>query len=280
MKIRILTILLTISMLLLLTVSCDNANSVENKTDETIADTENNKKTEAEINNSQNSGNSGNNTSDGEHLGDTIVIDIHNYDDYLLFSKGIFDEEKYPFSKYYYNMFSSPQNALIDIKAVFGVPELADNTDEQIIIQDGDKFYYTRNYRIKVGDRIKHLKAIDVYSSYHPGKIQSYPDEIVNAPKLECLKERTEDMKAVKIQVDDCLLGYYWYSDTWYSVTFYWDSYRITIVFGSNLENFAMLVKNPAEINDTCGELIASLFSENTEDIKAAAETIKSRLPN
>ena len=147
MKIRILTILITISMLLLLTVSCDNANSIENKTDETIADTENNNKTESETNKSQNSGNNGsngnsNNNISGGEMGETVYLSFLDYEDYLQFSKGIFKEDSLA-AQIIYEQFSNPKKSLIDVRAILDLPELTEKVHDQMTFPETNNLSYT-----------------------------------------------------------------------------------------------------------------------------------------
>ena len=286
MKIRILTILITISMLLLLTVSCDNANSVENKTDETIADTENNKKTEAETNKSQNSGNNesnGNSNNDisgdemGGEMGEILDISFTDYEDYLQFSKGIFKEEDYLVAQIIYELFSNPEKSLIDVRSILDLPELTEKVYDQMIIMEANQLLYiTHLYNNKGRPNINYY---EVFIKYYPNKIQSYSTHVTEAPMLESLKERTDDMTLFKIQAGDHLVVYQWFNGKPFSVSVYSDYHIVSVYIGSYIEGKGVEVESVDDIKEICGELIASLFSENTEDIKAAVETIKSRLP-
>ena len=313
MKIRILAILLIISMLLLLIASCDNANSIENKIDETIADTENNnktesetnnskteaetiadtennKKTEAETNNSQNSGNSesngnsNNNISGGEmgdemggEMGETLHLSFLDYEDYLQFSKGIFKEEDSLVAQIIYEQFSNPKKSLIDVRSILDLPELTEKVHDQMIIMEANQLLYiTHLYNNKGRPNINYY---EVFIKYYPNKIQSYSTHVTEAPMLESLKERTDDRTLFKIQAGDHLVVYQWGKGKPFAVDVYSDYHIVSVSIGSYIEGKGVEVESVDDIKEICGELIASLFSENTEDIKAAVETIKSRLP-
>jgi len=343
MKIRILTILITISMLLLLIASCDSANNTNNsetvsdsKTEQTLANTSEIDKTETSIDNTepviekteQTLANTSEidktetsidntepviekteetlaNTSEIDKtetsidntepviekteetkreedevfttpIMDGMALDIRDYDDYLSFSQGVFDEQQYPSAELIYNMFDDHEKSLIDIRGVLDLPNVPTDGSEQILINEPNTTEYSVYSRNEKGTLVR---SYIVRTTYSPSKITSYPKTITEAPTLESLKDRTDDMILFKIQSGNHWIVYTWLNQKPFSVNIYSDHHLIYLSIGSAAEGLGVEVESVDDIKEICGELIASLFSENTEDIKAAVETIKSRLP-
>ena len=198
-------------------------------------------------------------TQEQEPAIDINPLILDDYDDFLLFRKGELDVHEA-----YYLWYGSDPKTLIDIRALLNLPELPNGWQGAIIFQSDDGFYYSVGPIDENGIRRTEYSVILTYDS------DGFTVDNSFFPTIDGIKANTENQKYFSIRKNESVLLYHQDNGVYQSLIVIFDKYKVSFDFLL----FEESGYTPAQIKETCGALVASLFSENEEEFSRGVETI------
>lgn len=189
--------------------------------------------------------------------GEGIAVNLKNYDEFLLFKKGKLDVSlPYTFD----------DKAVIDVRTML---DLKSWDAEQVIIENDNEFRYNVYSLDTNGNKIIEYYVV---VTYNPTGFQTSLSHIDSIPTFKSIKD-ADNTDTFKIQEENCLLVYSQGSSGYLATNLILDHYKIHICFGA-------VEVSTVQIRNKCGDLVASLFSEDQQEVSIVASSIIRQVDN